>query len=526
MPEFQNAFFTSTSEVIEAQYVMGVLALQRGDFDAASRHFRNSADGGHVSALYNLSLLLGGGSVTPYDFDLAADCWYKAAEAGHPNARASLWQLEAADRGGYGADNLAMFAERPNPAGSLNPHIMICAARFYDVVCQACEATADVVAYELDAAATSDFEFVHWFIKRTGIDKEFYEGGLGRLIAGSAADQITDGLNKLHGALRRSGVSDELAVMARCSIVGHIIAKSPYGERAQALLGVDKFFQEANLSNRKPPNVDPDTGANMGLWDVFRSKKVFSRNHVEGKRLFEIGMQHASKYECSKAIEFYTESIAMSPNPAPYMNRAHLLTKRLRYREALADLLEAQRLDQLQGNEFVKKLSIEIPIAEIITANYDNEIRDQLIDDLKQSNNRDVAGKIFCSSFGISYNCWKGGTFGQRRPIAEFHFFSEIDNIAKFEELSFFPEVEEFMDLYGDSFIEMKIRKCPDPIVYTKSERTLHSFMCCYDLKDMRYIRRSMLYHLHEILLWMDYEDRSLSGDCRGRIREAEEFNS
>jgi hypothetical protein len=242
VPEFQNPFFTSASEDVEAEYERGVRALQRGDNDAASRYFVSAAQGGQVSALFNLSLLWGGGSVTPYDFDLAADCWYKAAEAGHPRAKAALWHLEAADRGGYGADNLAKIAEEANPSGSLIPSIMISAARFYDVICRKYGATVDVIAYELDAAAMSDFDFVHSFIDRTGIAKEFYEGGLDRLKTGSAADKIVDGLNKLHVALRRSGVSDKFAVMARCSIVGHIIAKSPYNDRSQPLCGVDTFF--------------------------------------------------------------------------------------------------------------------------------------------------------------------------------------------------------------------------------------------------------------------------------------------
>jgi hypothetical protein len=247
MAEFQNPFFTSVSEDVEAEYVVGVAALQNGDCNAASRHFGNAAREGHVSALFNLSLLWGGGSVTPYDFDLAADCWYKAAEAGHPRAKAALWQLEAADRGGFGADNLAKLVEEANRGDILIPSIMTCAARFYDVICRKYGATVDVIAYELDAAATSDFDFVHSFINRTGIDAAFYDGGLNRLKSGSAADQITDGLNKLHVAMRRSGVNDKLAIMARCSIVGYIIAKSPYRDRSQPLRGVDTFFDNESF---------------------------------------------------------------------------------------------------------------------------------------------------------------------------------------------------------------------------------------------------------------------------------------
>ena len=49
MAEFQNPFFTSASEDVEAEYVAGVLALQNGDYYAAIRCFGNAAREGHVS---------------------------------------------------------------------------------------------------------------------------------------------------------------------------------------------------------------------------------------------------------------------------------------------------------------------------------------------------------------------------------------------------------------------------------------------------------------------------------------------
>lgn len=235
-------FFKSTDHDVEASYNLGVKALQDRDINSASQLFGEAAKGGHISALYNLSLLWGGGYVTPYNFDLAADCWYKSATAGHPNAQSTIFMLEAADRGGFGADNLVKFIEREGVSAQLVPQVMICAARFYDAICRKYGATVDVIAYELDAAANSDFDFVQAFIQRTGIGMDFYSGGLDRLETGSAADQITDGLNALCIAMRHSGVSDKLTVMARCSIVGHIIAKSPYGAHAKPLRGIDTFF--------------------------------------------------------------------------------------------------------------------------------------------------------------------------------------------------------------------------------------------------------------------------------------------
>lgn len=243
MALFQNPFFKSKKPSIEDEYINGVKCLQNGDWTAGSRHFSAAAKGGHVSAIYNLSLLWGAGRVTPYDFDLAADCWYKAAAMEHPKAKETLWLIEAADRGGFGSDNLVEMTLQQGSQNGLVAAIMICAARFYDVTCRKFGATSDVIAYELDGAAASDWKFIQSFIKRTGIHRTFYEGGLDRIKENSAADQVTDGLNNLSVAMRNVGFDAETTAMARCSIVGYIIQKSPYGEKSQPLLGLDQFFK-------------------------------------------------------------------------------------------------------------------------------------------------------------------------------------------------------------------------------------------------------------------------------------------
>jgi len=240
---FQKPFFKSKDSTVEDEYSAGVKFLQRGDMNSASRHFAAAAKEGHTSAYYNLSILWGSGAVTPYDFDAAADCWYKAAAAGHPKAQESIWLLEAADRGGFGSNNLAALALKQGRNGNvLQSEVMVCAARFFDVICKKYGATNDVISYELDAAATSDWSFIHDFVKRTGVDKSFYDGGLDRLTEGSAADQVTDGLNEISVAMSQAGYDQNLVVMARCSIVGYIVLKSPYGNRSEPLRGVDTFF--------------------------------------------------------------------------------------------------------------------------------------------------------------------------------------------------------------------------------------------------------------------------------------------
>ncbi len=224
-------------------YRKGLRHLKAGEMAEASQCFSEAMQAGHASATYNLSVLWGMGAVSPYDFDVAADCWYKAAAAGNETAKQSLGLLEAADRAGFGNDNLIALLGNQPKSPSLNGSLMICAARFYDAVCRQYGATADVIAYELDGASSSEMPFVHAFIARTGIDRGFYAGGLNRLTEGSAADQVTDGLNAFSAALRQSGCSMEMSIMARCSIVGYMIRKSPYGGASEPLLGTDRFFE-------------------------------------------------------------------------------------------------------------------------------------------------------------------------------------------------------------------------------------------------------------------------------------------
>jgi len=242
MPLFGKPAFTSDNREIELAYARGVVALQTSDFYDADKHLRRAAAGGHSSAFYNLMLMHGAGRLSPYSIDFAVDCFYKAAAAGHPKAVENLPLLEAADRGGFGTDNLARCAAQWPSDGGLNHILMICACRFYDVLCRKYGATADVIAYELDAASTSDDASVLKFVRRTGIQQSFYEGGLNRLMPGSAADQITDGLNSLHVGLKETGMRDAYCRMARCTIVGYAISKSAFGANAEPLQGTDRFF--------------------------------------------------------------------------------------------------------------------------------------------------------------------------------------------------------------------------------------------------------------------------------------------
>lgn len=152
--------------------------------------------------------------------------------------------------------------------------------------------------------------------------------------------------------------------------------------------------------------------------------KLFERSgedYGEGKRLFELGMSSASQYKCSEALEHYTRSIAACANAAPYINRAKILSNRLRYREALADLLEAQRLDKKGENQFYEAIESELLRAKAIASNYDNGLRNRLIADLAANGEDFVQERIICVSFGIDELQWKFDSFN--RSLIEYHFF-------------------------------------------------------------------------------------------------------
>ena len=238
---FANPFFRSASDAVEQTYTEGVKALQRHDHAAADRLFRQAAAGGHVSALYNLAIMHGSGLANPWDPEFGIECFYKAADAGHPSASESRWLLEGADRGGFGTDNLTLLASRMRPEGGLNAMTMLCACRFIEVLCRQHDATDAVIAYELDAAVMSDDPAVIRHVERTGVPHRFYAGGLNKLVAGSSADQITDVLNAFSMAMQGARQPEKMVIIARCTIVGHLIRTSRHGSLSRPMLGVQQF---------------------------------------------------------------------------------------------------------------------------------------------------------------------------------------------------------------------------------------------------------------------------------------------
>ena len=89
------------------------------------------------------------------------------------------------------------------------------------------------------------------------------------------------------------------------------------------------------------------------MWlDKFIKRKV--RDYHKGKELFEQGVHAANNGDFKTAFTFYTQSIAERGDPSPYLNRARILFKRIRYWEGLQDLLVARDLDLEKDRLFIR----------------------------------------------------------------------------------------------------------------------------------------------------------------------------
>ncbi len=239
---FGKQFFTGASKSVEDTYQAGSLALMRQDFQTAKELFVAAASEGHGSAVYNLFSMYGGGCLSPYDVDQAVHYWRKAAELNHPTAKQQLFMLEDADRDEFGVQASVKYAGLPAAPGFLSAFLITSACRSLVATCELHGATSDVIAYELDAASSSEYPMVHAFIQRTGVSRDIYRGGMNRLEEKSPADWVTDGLNELYFAMKRNGVDEHLCLVARCTMVGYLILKSDYGSQSSPLLGVREFM--------------------------------------------------------------------------------------------------------------------------------------------------------------------------------------------------------------------------------------------------------------------------------------------
>lgn len=246
---FGKQFFKGSSASAEEVYRKGSLVLARAyqtgsreDFQLAKDLYMAAEFEGHGSAIYNLFGMHGGGCLSTYDIDQAEHYWRKAAELNHPIAKQQLFMLEDADHGEFGVQASVKYAGFPAAPGFLSPFLITSACRSLVAACERHGATSDVIAYELDAASSSEKPMVLAFIERTGVARESYQGGMSRVEEKSPADWVTDGLNDLFIAMRRNGIDEDLCILARCTMVGYLILKSDLGSESSPLLGVREFL--------------------------------------------------------------------------------------------------------------------------------------------------------------------------------------------------------------------------------------------------------------------------------------------
>lgn len=162
-------------------------------------------------------------------------------------------------------------------------------------------------------------------------------------------------------------------------------------------------------------------------------------------------------------------------------------------------------------------------MAGLYTNNYRNGTRDKLLDDYKKNDVLFIARRILCASFKVELTDYRG----YNSSLVEFHFFNELDSIKRFEDLSVYPEAEEFLRDYPDDFIQMKIKANPNPLAYKNAEMLLHNFLCTYNEEEMRYIRRNIIYDIHSRLMDDDYGALGhgvMDSDCPEITKEAYKY--
>ena len=259
----------------------------------------------------------------------------------------------------------------------------------------------------------------------------------------------------------------------------------------------------------------------MGLWELFsrRRHQELTEAHKEAKRLFDEGSTFAEAFQIDRGLELFDQSFALFEHPAPLLNRAHIKMMRLRYREAMQDLLLAQKLDaKLFDNEFAHQISPLLEKCQLITVNYDNGVRKKLLADRKTNGRGYATKRIFFSCFNADEELWD--FYPQPTELMLYHFFNELDNIRKFESKGTYWQIDPYVSGYPDDFVQIKIQSRPPD--YSSLEMTLHSFLCCYEQSDMIEMRTYILNLIHNAQMQRDYGMASLRQPRF--IREAMEF--
>ncbi|MCT8573609.1 SEL1-like repeat protein [Glaesserella parasuis] len=86
-----------TDKVSHQVYEQGVILLSQGNYEEALNHFKKAASFGHISAKYNLALMLFNGLGDYPDFELARKFFQEAKNAGHTRCDEFLSFMQEVD---------------------------------------------------------------------------------------------------------------------------------------------------------------------------------------------------------------------------------------------------------------------------------------------------------------------------------------------------------------------------------------------------------------------------------------------
>ncbi|WP_299913375.1 hypothetical protein [uncultured Paracoccus sp.] len=282
-----------------------VSAVASDNFYEADGLLRKSMLRGFMPAYFNSAILNGQGCISPFNIDYAVECYRTAAQLGHERAAELLQIINNADIAHLTISDITNLATALEHGTFLNPIHTMVACRFYKSLCEKTSSLEEVILYEIEAASQSEYRSVLEFVDRTGIPPESYEGAYGRLVAGSPADKITDGLNELTVAMSRSGASERSYLFQRCTIVGYLVSRSRLGKDAKLLLGIEDFFEyddctvpfsdnitDATIDPREQSNSADNTRIDEDEAAMFFKKKpryeaIFSSPEATHKYLYE-----------------------------------------------------------------------------------------------------------------------------------------------------------------------------------------------------------------------------------------------
>lgn len=112
-----------TDKVSHQVYEQGVILLSQGSYEEALNHFKKAASFGHISAKYNLALMLFNGLGDYPDFELSRKLFQEAKNAGHTRCDEFLNFMQAVDEI-FSEDVMFMFLVF-NPSFIKNAEIAI-----------------------------------------------------------------------------------------------------------------------------------------------------------------------------------------------------------------------------------------------------------------------------------------------------------------------------------------------------------------------------------------------------------------